>query len=431
MSKFVRRIDRLTKPFASRLATLDIELTERCNNNCIHCCINRPVNDKNARASEMTTDGVKVALAQAATLGCLYVRLTGGEPLLRKDFGDIYVSARRLGLKVLLFTNGCLITPRIADLFKRIPPLMAIEITVYGMCQHTYEMVTRKPGSFEQFRRGISLLLERNVPFVVKSVILPQNKNEMQEFEEWAKTIPWMAKAPAYAMFLDLRHRRDDVDRNAAIESLRLPAEEGLALLTRNPMSYRAKSAEFASKFMKSSGDVLFSCGAGKCMCIDASGHAQPCLSLRAPELTVNVTAESDRKEEGASASVGSSRSKAVANGLEAALFRFSQLTTLRAKNPEYLRRCARCVLKGFCEQCPAKSWAEHGDLDTPVEYLCEVAHAQARYLGWLGSNEYGWEISNWKERINIWQQSVISEASSMVDGPPGEITLQRKEARQ
>jgi sulfatase maturation enzyme AslB (radical SAM superfamily) len=67
-------------------------------------------------------------------------------------------------------------------------------------------------------------------------------------------------------------------------------------------------------------------------------------------------------------------------------------LHELRATNPEYLRRCAKCFLKGLCEQCPAKSWAESGTLDTPVEYLCEVAHAQARYLGWLGKHEQGWE---------------------------------------
>ncbi len=40
--------------------------------------------------------------------------------------------------------------------------------------------------------------------------------------------------------------------------------------------------------------------------------------------------------------------------------------------------------LMGLCTQCPAKSWLEHGTLDTPVEYLCEVAHAQACFLGLL-----------------------------------------------
>ena len=96
------------------------------------------------------------------------------------------------------------------------------------------------------------------------------------------------------------------------------------------------------------------------------------------------------------------------------ALDHFLQLSDLRANNPEYLRRCAQCFLKGFCEQCPAKSWMEHGNLDTPVDYLCEAAHAQARYLGWLDGNEYGWEVMDWRERINNRQSWDIGEGSSV-----------------
>ena len=42
MSEYVRHVKRLKKTIASRLGHLDIELTERCNNDCIHCCINLP-----------------------------------------------------------------------------------------------------------------------------------------------------------------------------------------------------------------------------------------------------------------------------------------------------------------------------------------------------------------------------------------------------
>jgi len=56
--------------------------------------------------------------------------------------------------------------------------------------------------------------------------------------------------------------------------------------------------------------------------------------------------------------------------------------------------------LKGLCEQCPAKSWTEHGTLDTPVEYHCQVAQAQARALGLLQEKECPWEVKNWRERI-------------------------------
>jgi hypothetical protein len=57
--------------------------------------------------------------------------------------------------------------------------------------------------------------------------------------------------------------------------------------------------------------------------------------------------------------------------------------------------------LKGLCEQCPGKSWSEHGTLDTPVEYLCQVAHSQALTLGLLTEGECAWEVIDWKQRID------------------------------
>lgn len=382
MSEYVRHVKCLTKPIASRLGQLDIELTERCNNDCIHCSINRPANDAEARAREMTTEQVKDILRQAAGLGCLQVRFTGGEPLLRPDLPELYLHARRLGMKVLLFTNARLITPRLADLLTRIPPLVAIEVTVYGMHAESYDAVTRVPGSFAQFWRGVNLLLERNVPFVVKNALLPPNRHEIDEFEAWARMIPWMTERPSYSMFFDLRNRRDAADKNRLIESVRISPQDGLAVLARDEARYRKEMAEFASKFMGPSGDRLFGCGAGNGLCVDAVGRAQPCMGIRAPELTYKVAGANGRSH------------------LRDAMDQFSHLCEVRATNPDYLRRCAVCFLKGLCEQCPAKAWAEHGTLDMPVEYLCDVAHAQARYLGWLGGNEHGWEVMNWRERV-------------------------------
>src|SRR4030042_212399 len=85
------------------LGCLDIELTERCNNDCIHCCINLP-QDSPAGNLEMDSPFIREILTQAADLGCLTVRFTGGEPLLRDDFADLYLFARRLGMQVIVFT---------------------------------------------------------------------------------------------------------------------------------------------------------------------------------------------------------------------------------------------------------------------------------------------------------------------------------------
>ena len=186
-------VDRISSGSFSRwphvspiLSELDIELTERCNNDCIHCCINLREKDRFALEKELDTADVKHILKEAASLGALQVRFTGGEPLVRPDFEELYLFARRLGLRVLLFTNTRLITGRLADLFAHIPPLVPMEITVYGMQSDSYEAVSRVRGSFAEFRHGMELLRDRNVPFVVKGAVLPPNRHEMDIFESWA-----------------------------------------------------------------------------------------------------------------------------------------------------------------------------------------------------------------------------------------------------
>lgn len=362
------------------MGRLDMELTERCNNNCTHCYVNLPVNEQAARQKEMSTAQVQDILLEAVSLGCLTVRYTGGEPLLRDDFETLYLFARRLGLRVLLFTNATPLTPHLVDLMARFPPLEKIEISVYGMSRKSYEAVSRVPGSFEAAWRGIRLLQERNVPFVVKSALLPPNMGEIEQFEDWAAAIPWMDKPPAHSMFFDLRTRRDSEAKNRLIRRQRFSPEDGLRVLTRRPEQFLKSMREFCGKFMSPPGDKLFSCGSGVGgACVDAYGYLQPCMLLRHPDAVYDLR-----------------------NGsLRDAMTRFfPELREMTTTNADYLARCARCFLKGLCEQCPAKSWSEHGTLDTPVEYVCDVAHAQARYLGLLGDSERGWEVADWKERI-------------------------------
>lgn len=356
-----------------------MELTERCNNNCIHCSLNLPANDLGAKKKELSTERIKEILREAGSLGCLSVRFTGGEPLLREDFEELYISARRIGLSVLLFTNATLISPHLAELFARIPPLEKIEITLYGMKKSSYEAVTRTPGSYEAAWKGVSLLLDKKVPFVVKSALLPPNKEEMEEFEAWASKIPGMDGPPPFSMFYDL-HSRQDQAKSRLIKKLRVSPEEGLAVLTRNREEYLSQMKEFCSKFMSPQGINLFPCGAGMGSgSLDAYGSFQPCMLLRHPGLVYDLKKGS----------------------LKDALTNFfPKIQKMKATNPVYLARCARCFLQGLCEQCPAKSWLEHGTLDTPVEYLCEIAHCQAKYLGLLGKDEKSWEVKDWKERI-------------------------------
>ncbi len=360
------------------LGQIDIELTERCNNNCLHCCINQPEHDVDALSREMSTDFVKGLLTEAANLGCLTVRFTGGEPLLRPDLAELYLFSRRLGMQVILFTNARLITEELALLLAKYPPGRVVEVSVYGMSPDTYDRVACSNGAFVEFRRGVDLLLQHKIPFIVKGPKLNFLKEEQAAFEAWAATIPSMEKMPGYSMNFDLRSRRDDQLKNERIAKLRATPEETVAMLSRSPL-YLKDMGQFCCKFMGPPGEKLFSCGAGHGTCVDAYGNAQLCLPLRNKESVVNL------------------HEVTLKRALEES---FPAMREIKATNPDYLRRCARCFLKGLCEQCPAKSWMEYGTLDTPVEYLCDVAHAQARFLGLLNEEESAWEVEDWKERV-------------------------------
>jgi radical SAM protein with 4Fe4S-binding SPASM domain len=188
-------------------------------------------------------------------------------------------------------------------------------------------------------------------------------------------------------MQFDLRARRDSSARNRLIERLRAAPATALAHITRDTAAYRSEMAQFCARFTRPTGDQLFNCGAGHSLSIDAYGRIQGCMLLRDPSLSLDAAA-----------------------GLRTALETLpGRLRQLKATHPAYLARCARCFLRGLCESCPAKSWMEHGVLDMPVEYHCQIAHAQARFLGLLAEGENAWEIENWQERISTFTQKEMT----------------------
>ncbi len=362
------------------LANLDMELTERCNNNCIHCYINQLEGSVRAQKKELSTEKIKEILNEATSLGCLDVRFTGGEPLLREDFKEIYAHARKKGLRVSLFTNATLIDEELCSLFKKIPPFGPIEVTCYGMTQRTYEKVTQTKGAYEKFKKGITLLLKHGIPFKIKAPYFSLTKKEIKAFEDFASQLPWKDKEPGYTVFFDLRARRDSAKKNKTIEKLRNTPEESLKFLSRKKEKWLKEKKKFCLKFLEIPGDKLFTCGAGLGGgCVDAYGRFQLCMLLRHPQTTYDLKKGSLK---------------------DALTCFFPKVRTMKARNSEYLSRCARCFLSALCEGCPARSYMEHGTLDTPVEYYCRAAHLEAQKIGLIKEGEKAWKIKDWKKRL-------------------------------
>jgi radical SAM protein with 4Fe4S-binding SPASM domain len=372
---------RLGRGIGTRLYSLDVELTERCQNACIHCYINLPAQDRKVAARELSKTQWLDIFRQAADLGALSLRMTGGEPLLRDDFQELYLGARKLGLKVTVFTNARRITPELADLFMRVPPLEKIEISVYGMRAKSYDAMARAPGAYVEFRRGLDLLLERRIPFLVKWVALPSNQAETEEFDAWARSLPGMDELPATTIRLNLRGRRDSEARNRAIADLRLSPEAELGFHLRGDEGeYKRAQAEFCRDHSTPQGSRIFFCGAGRSISVDAYGRLQPCLLLRDPAVCYDLRGGGSLRD-----------------ALESF---FPHLRQIQSANPDYLERCARCFLRTMCEQCPAQAWMEHGTLDSPVDYLCDITHTQAVHLGLLAPGEKTWQVADGHERV-------------------------------
>jgi len=345
--------------------SFDLEATARCNLDCRHCYINLPAGDRAARKRELTVAEIGRIGGEAAALGAVWCLITGGEPLLRKDFFDLYRALHRKGLILSLFTNATLVGDEHVRFFKKYPP-QDIEVTVYGVTKETYERVTRRPGSFAAFTRGLDRLLGSGVTLRLKAMALRSNKHEIAAIGDFCR-----ARTKDYYRFdpqLHLRFDRDEV-RNTYILAERLSPKEVARLERSDPERFGALKAacgellpsEAPSSVTAPDCRHIFRCGAGqRSFVIGPEGHLRPCLSLRHPDFLYDL-----RK-----------------GSLADAWTRFLPKALARETNRrEYMETCGKCPVVNLCLWCPAHAYLETGELDLPVEAFCRVAEARAEGL--------------------------------------------------
>ncbi len=127
-------------------------------------------------------------MGELAEAGCLELTLTGGEPFARPDFFEIYDYAKEKGFLIIIFSNGTLITEKIADRFAINPP-ERIEISFHGLTERSFEAITKGAGSYHKCLEAIRLLLERRIPLVLKSVAMTVNKDEVLAIKKFSKEL--------------------------------------------------------------------------------------------------------------------------------------------------------------------------------------------------------------------------------------------------
>lgn len=346
-TEWVRRIqERSGQPCVPLLVSL--ALTERCNLRCVHCYINQPAGDVQIRERELSLEQWQGILDQMAASGVLWITVTGGEPLLRPDFPDFYLYAKRLGLHVTIFTNGTLLTPELANLFVEHPP-WEIELTIYGATAETYERVTGVPGSYARFREGIALLRKRGLALSLKTMVLNLNVHELPAMRR-------MAEGSINAFRYDpVVQSRLDGDR--APLAYRLSPEEIVALELRDPQRVERWRKLCGQSLQPSGQEFLFPCGAGlNTFDLDPYGGLYPCLMTRWLRYDL------------------------LDGSLPEALQEF--LPAVRQLKVTHDHTCWQCDLRVLCQNCPAWAHRETGDPEAPEPFRCRLAHLRQRDLG-------------------------------------------------
>ena len=332
---------------------VSIEVTRRCPLECQHCYNNLPMGDQDARSREMTTEEHFRMLDELVEMGCIWLLYTGGEIFARKDFLEIYTYAKRKGFLITLFTNGTLINEKIADYLVEWPPF-AIEITLYGRTRETYEALTQIPGSYDRCLRGISLLRERGLPLKLKTVATSINKHEVTVMRRFAEE----ELGVEFKMDGQINPR---IDCSQSPLAVRLTPEEVVTLDMSAPKGVseyrRLAKHDMENPPSLSQGNTVYFCGGGmNSFAINAYGEMGICVISQQDTFRVQESGLTRVWEE--------------------------SLLNLRNRKRTRVTKCIECRIQSLCGMCPANGELENGDRESPVDFLCHVAHLRAAVIG-------------------------------------------------
>ncbi|MGH7409544.1 MAG: radical SAM protein, partial [Candidatus Methylomirabilis sp.] len=312
-----------------------------CNLRCVHC-----YNPTHQAKGELPTEKIKSIIDQLAAQGCLELAFTGGETLTRRDALEIFAYAKAKGFAIVLFTNATMITSTAADRIKDLEPEM-VEVSIYGATQDTYERVTRIPGSFPLFVRGVRLLRERNVPLLIKMPVMTLNQHEVHLARDLVHR--WGIK---FGYCTEIFPRGD-----GSLEPLqyRLPAQDLLRVedeMTGHLRCLPQGGGEQGAPCHVDKGLFTCSCGRNN-LAVTPYGQMNLCVSLPIPKYDLGTGTVSE----------GWKTLVDLVDGANA--------------NPSEAYECPSCHLQGHCRQGPMNAWLETGQLEPCLPYFEELARLE------------------------------------------------------
>lgn len=340
----------------------NFELTARCNFNCPMCYVHLSNEQVRRRGGELTA-GQWLAIAEAAkNKGMIFALLTGGEPLIRKDFFEIYDGMRGMGLMISINTNGSLLQGEILEQFLENPPFR-FNISLYGGCDETYRRMCGLPV-YDQVKENIRTLRQAGIDVSLNLSITPYNRDDLAQIYTDAVELDVNVKASSY-MYPPIRVNGSEYGCGN-----RLSAEESAVCsvvwdqLRFTPEQFALRAENMAKLINVDPEGCLTEEGEGiRCRAGSTSfwitwdGKMTPCGMMTAPMV------------------------KPLEIGLDAAWEQLrSQASQIRTP-----AKCVGCDHREICGVCAAVCYTETGCFDGVPEYMCRRAEEIVRQtqLAW------------------------------------------------
>lgn len=343
------------------------ELTPLCNLKCKMCYIRMSREERDRLGRELTTEEWLRLAKETLSAGTLNILLTGGEPLLRPDFRELYTELAHMGFMLSLNTNATMITPDIADLFSRYPPGGGIAVTLYGASPETYQEVCGSADGFHKTLEGLEILSSLPIDISVRSTFVRANIREYPLMRQIADRYtgsyginPFVTK-PVRGVVRDIEDIRmtaeqafmvddehTDYYRNASQDA---PEKGKTAPVRRSKEELigeeRMNTAREMVEVMNKIPPALLHCGAAKTQyAISWDGKMLPCLNFDTPcTLPLEI-------------------------GVQSAWDRLLEESVKIPPCPE----CQDCEDADYCMNCPGYLQTETGSFEKAAPYLCSLA---------------------------------------------------------
>lgn len=179
----VKSVEPFTQQYTAPLR-MDLALTFRCQNNCVHCYAGGP-----HETSELTTEQWKEVIDRLGEIGMFIVTFTGGEPTLRDDLPELVLYAEKKGMVTGLITNGRKLkdTNYVKTLEKN--GLDFVQVTLESHEAKIHDLITGIKGSWKETVAGIKNAVQTHIYVTTNTTLNKHNAVNFMETIDFLKKL--------------------------------------------------------------------------------------------------------------------------------------------------------------------------------------------------------------------------------------------------